>query len=132
MYALGKNGTLAETILYYENCGIELGNAGGKFGSNPYQITYFLKGNTIKHEKVIKSSDFESKMKDDKNYYIILSRWNSEEPDAMIHTFFIDKKVGSSIEYQGYNCYPSYTTNYSKFFDGRIDKTYIVSYFIEK
>ena len=132
LYALGKNGTLAETILYYENCGIELGNAGGKFGSNPYQITYFLKGNTIKHEKVIKSSDFESKMKDDKNYYIILSRWNSEEPDAMIHTFFIDKDVNSSKKFQGYNSYTSPTSNINDFFKGRIDKTYIVSYFVEK
>ena len=38
-------------------------------------------------------------MTDDSDYYIILSRWENESKDAMIHTFMIDKNCNRYLKY---------------------------------
>lgn len=145
--ALGKNYSLAYVTYLYEALGIEIGAAQGYFGSNPYQISYFLIAAGIEYEKVISYSDFYSKMTSTKDYYVILSRWNGEETDDMIHTFMLNKTHYYTYSYPYYVLkirYRTYNMIYgSSYYDKyTIDdlftnttnnsNTFIVAYFIEK
>lgn len=140
--ALGRDFSLADTIFMYEGLGVEIGSAQGFFGSNPYQISYFLNATGVSFDRVNNYKTFEKYMKDDSNYYIILSRWNDESESAMIHTFMIDKDCDRNLKFHAYNysCKISYenqkkTTNtnkYSDYFDGDIKDTYICAYFVKK
>ena len=135
--ALGKNYTLAQVVLLYEALGIEIGAAQGYFGSNPYQISYFLKSTGISYTRVNNYKTFENKMKYSKDCYVILSLWNDESADSMIHTFMIDKNSDYSKKYSAYNFNtyakePTRYSNYNSYFSGDIGDTYICAYFIDK
>lgn len=141
-HAKGRNITLADTIFLYESLGIEIGLAQGFFGSNPYQISYFLASTGLWYNKVFNYKTFENYMKDSNNYYIILSRWNDEGAGAMIHTFMIDKDTRYSKKFHAYNSSGNYsdeiskktkdTNNYKDFFRGKINNTFICAYFVAK
>lgn len=135
--ALGKNYTLAQVVLLYEALGIEIGAAQGYFGSNPYQISYFLKSTGISYTRVNNYKTFESKMKYSKDCYVILSLWTDESADSMIHTFMIDKENGRDAKFYVYNYKGSQTavkkfSDYTSLFAGDIKDTYICAYFIDK
>lgn len=140
--AKGRDITLADTIFLYESLGIEIGVAQGFFGSNPYQISYFLVSTDISYNKVFSYKTFEKYMNDNNDYYVILSRWNGEGKGDEIHTFIIDKTYNSDTKYKAYN-FNTFTkneveksaydtNNYFDFFNGRINKTFICAYFISK
>ncbi len=136
-HALGKDFTLADTIFLYENLGIEIGLAQGKLGSNPYQISYFLVASGIFYKRVLNYKTFQKYMEDDKDYYVILSRWNGENQGDMIHTFMIDKDKTYTEKFHAYNyksdgMITSNKNNYLKYFDGSISNTYICAYFVDK
>ena len=126
----------------YEGLGVEIGSAQGFFGSNPYQISYFLNATGVSFNRINNYKTFENYMTDDSDYYIILSRWENESKDAMIHTFMIDKNCNRYLKYYAYNysCneeyekekYVSKYRDYTKFFDGDIKNTYICAYFVKK
>lgn len=138
-HAKGRDYTLADTIALYECLGIEIGAAQGFFGSNPYQISYFLNAAGISYNKVINYKEFNRLMNNDKNYYVILSRWNGENSNDQIHTFMIDKDSNyGNYKYHAYN-FDGWKTDsstnesdYTKYFRGQINKTYICAYFIFK
>lgn len=81
-------------------------------------------------------------MENNNNYYVILSRWNSEGAKEMIHTFMIDNDSRYSKKYHAYNynCNKEYENikytkdvyNYSSYFERSISKTYICAYFVSK
>ena len=137
-HAIGRDFTLADTIFLYESLGIEIGIAQGFFGSNPYQISYFLNSTGISYNKVTNYKTFKKYMENKNDYYVILSRWNGESAKDMIHTFMIDKDSNyGSNKYHAYNYYSkeNVTTDvsdYNKYFEGRINKTYICAYFVSK
>lgn len=135
-YAKGRDFSLADCIFLYESLGIEIGLAQGFFGSNPYQISYFLSAIFMSYKKVTKYKNFENFMDDGNDYYVILSRWNNESAGAMIHTFMIDKDCDYSKKYHAYN--EKYqntsrdTNDYGDYFGGSINNTFICAYFVSK
>ncbi len=136
-YALGRNYTLAETIFLYESLGIEIGIAQGFFGSNPYQISYFLAATGIPYKKALSYKTFKKYMEDDKDYFVILSRWNGENANSQIHTFMIDKDKNYTYKFHAYNysIYENDSTkkdNYLGYFGASISNTYICAYFVTK
>ncbi len=136
-YALGRNYTLAETIFLYESLGIEIGIAQGFFGSNPYQISYFLAATGIPYKKALSYKAFKKYMEDDKDYFVILSRWNGENANSQIHTFMIDKDKNYTYKFHAYNysIYENDSTkkdNYLGYFGASISNTYICAYFVTK
>ena len=54
-HALGRNISFSETIFMYEELGIEINSGLGYLGSNPYQISYFLKPQKIDYERICDS-----------------------------------------------------------------------------
>ena len=136
-HAKGRNYTLADTIFLYESLGIEIGIAQGFFGSNPYQISYFLKSTGISYNKVTSYKTFEKYMNDSTDYYIILSAWNGEDKGDKVHTFMIDKETNRSKKFNAYNyrtgsSTTSDTNNYSDYFGGKISNTFMCAYFVSK
>ena len=140
-YALGIDCSLAKTIFLYESLGIEFGIFQGYFGSNPYQISYFLDFAEISYERINDYNVLEEKINNSKNYYIILSRWNNDSWGSAIHTFMIDKDVNRKYKLKAYNydCYKTSSTtdtnDYSEdYFDSpeSIWSTFICAYFISK
>lgn len=108
-YAKNKGLNLADVGYAYSTLGIEIGVAFGHFGSNPYQISYFLAAEGIRYHKSFTYRDFESRMNDGKNYYVIMSAWTGTQCDTNtpLHTFFVDKDTSRSNRFKAYNrnCY---------------------------
>lgn len=136
--AKGKTISLAETVFLYEGLGIEIGLAQGFFGSNPYQIWYFLKSMNISYDVVFNYNAFESKMNNSTNYYVILARWNGESRGDMVHTFMVDKNVRNSKKYTAYNRYSDIgtikTNSIDDLFGNNVnkDKTFMCAYFVSR
>ena len=139
-HALEIDCSLAETIFLYESLGIELGTFQGYFGSNPYQISYFLDFAEISYERINNCNALEEKINDSENYYIILSRWNNDGWGSAIHTFMIDKDVNRNYKFKAYNYYGSFKSStydrndYKDYFNSSssIWSTFICAYFISK
>ncbi|MCR5786087.1 MAG: hypothetical protein K6G28_00075 [Acholeplasmatales bacterium] len=137
-HAKGRNYTLADTIFLYESLGIEIGIAQGFFGSNPYQISYFLNATGISYNKVTSYKTFEKYMNNSTDYYVILSAWNGEGKGDMVHTYMIDKDSSFSNKYHAYNydCWRTSNTtdtnNYLDYIGGKISNTFMCAYFVLK
>lgn len=136
--AKGRNYTLADTIFLYESLGIEIGIAQGFFGSNPYQISYFLNATGISYNKVTNYKTFEKYMNNSSNYYVILSAWSGEDKNDMVHTYMIDKDYAFIKKYHAYNydCWKTSNTtdtnNYLDYIGGKISNTFMCAYFVSK
>lgn len=135
-YAKGRDFSLADTIFLYESLGIEIGIAQGFFGSNPYQISYFLSALYMNYKKITNYKTFENYMNDGNDYYIILSRWENENAGAMVHTFMIDKDNDYIKKFHAYNeqYINTFTSsnNYKDYFNGTVGNTFICAYFVSK
>ncbi len=132
--AKGININLAQTTYLYESLGIELGFAAGYLGSNPYQISYFLKAMNINYIKVTSYSTLQSYIKNSTQYHMIVSRWNYTSASSMIHTFYVNKMGFNSM--QTYNMKPNQKStpaySASELFNESPKKTFIVAYLIKK
>ena len=100
MIALERAEMLSETIYCFEKWAIEFAIAWGNFGSNPLQISTFLKKKDIGFSKITNYSSFKSAVENEKSCHIIMSRWNDPWTDGL-HTFYVEKKANS--EFYAYN-----------------------------
>ncbi len=100
MIALGKSEMLSETIFSFEKWAIEFSIAWGKLGSNPLQISTYLKKRKIEYSKITNYSEFKSAVESNENCHIIMSRWNNPWTTGL-HTFYVKKDANN--EYYGYN-----------------------------
>lgn len=137
-YAKGYDYSLADVTYLYEYLGIEIINAQGYFGANPYQISYFLKNVGIEYSRVLNYKTFNNYMEDNNDYYVILSQWNSEYATSGLHTFMVDKTCyGTSKKYIAYNFHNYYNysdeyDDYSKLFESSEKNTFICAFIVEK
>lgn len=141
-YAKNKGLNLADVGYAYSTLGIEIGIAFGHFGSNPYQISYFLVVEGIRYHKSFTYRDFESRMNDGKNYYVIMSAWTGTQCDTNtpLHTFFVDKDTSRSNRFKAYNrnCYDTSHSGTDRnspkdlCYSSDPSDTFVVAYFVEK
>lgn len=128
------NINLAQTTYLYESLGIEIGFAAGYLGSNPYQISYYLNALGIKYTTVYTYSALETKVKNDTQYHMIVSRWNTTAVNSKIHTYYVDKISSSTMETYNmdFDLDAVPADSASQLFNEKPKNTFIVAYLVEK
>ena len=100
MIAIGKAEMLSDTIYSFEKWAIEFAIGWGNLGSNPLQISTYLKKKGIGYTKATNYSSFKSTIAGKESCHIIMSRWNDPWSNGL-HTFYVNKKAND--EFYGYN-----------------------------
>ncbi|MBR3289777.1 MAG: hypothetical protein IKI63_03250 [Clostridia bacterium] len=109
--ALGQKDRLSTTILMFEALLIEFSVGWGLLGSNPLEISRYLKARGLKYTAYTSWNSFNKAVSGKKNCHIIMSRWNKNPLTYGLHTFYVKKEAASSL--YGYNWNPKYKTKRS-------------------
>lgn len=97
--ALKDTERLSQTIYYFETLSIMFSIGWGHLGSNPGEISRYLKERGFSYKKYTSFKNLSSEVAKRKNCKIIMSRWNAA-PTTGLHTFYVKKE---NKKFYGYN-----------------------------
>ena len=100
MIPLGRPERLSQTIYCFEAWSIEFAGGWGKLGSNPLEISRYLKRKKVSYKKYTKFSALKKAAAKKNKCRIIMSTWNKPMTDGL-HTFYVYKV--SKDSYRSYN-----------------------------
>ncbi len=90
MISLGRPERLSQTIYCFEAWSIEFASGWGKLGSNPLEISRYLKKKKVSYKKYTSFSSLKKAVAKRNKCRIIMSTWNKPITDGL-HTFFVYK-----------------------------------------
>ena len=97
MISLGRPERLSQTIYCFEAWSIEFASGWGKLGSNPLEISKYLKKKKVSYKKYTSFSALKKAAAKKNKCRIIMSTWNKPITDGL-HTFYVYKIVRIRIE----------------------------------
>ena len=100
MISLGRPERLSQTIYCFEAWSIEFASGWGKLGSNPLEISRYLKKKKVSYKKYTSFSALKKAAEKKNKCRIIMSTWNKPITDGL-HTFYVYKNSKNS--YRSYN-----------------------------